>query len=153
MFFTVKSAKSRTKNMGSLKINFILSFSKIAILYLLMKTMPTDAPSGARPRVYEVVVRDLSIFILNLRAYLVSSYFTYFLTTIWLFVQLYDRVSVIFVVSDGMGVLKTLYAIVSFLRIFYNMFILVVYRSTKYINAFHEFGSDIRLYRKCNSII
>lgn len=153
MFFTVKSAKSRDKHMGSLTINFILSFCKIAILYLLMKTMPANSFNTSKPHVYEVVIRDLGIFILNLRGYLISSYFTYFLTTIWLFVQFYDRVSVIFVISDGLDILKTLYAIISFLRIAYNIFILVVYRSTKYISAFHEFGSDIRLYRKCNCVI
>lgn len=153
MFSRVSSVKGERKNMGSMRINFALSFSKIALLYLVMKTMCARSWCTTKPHIYEIVIRDLIIFALNMRGYLISSYFTYLLTTIWIFLQLYERVGIVFVFANGSNVLKILYGVVSLLRILYNLYILVAYRSSRYIRSFHEFGSDLRLYRKCNSII
>lgn len=141
------------ERMGSIKIHFILNFTRVTILCLLMRTMSSDTYRSRRPYVYEIAVRDLVIYILNIRACLIKSYFSYCLTTLWLILQIYDRICVVFGMSEGWDSLKVAYVAGSFLTLSYNLLVLLVHRSNRYIDSFHEFGSDIRLYSKCNSVI
>lgn len=80
--------KDGREKMGNAWILFLLSFSKIAMLYLLMQTTAPDPYRSDRYHIYEVVVCDMVTYIQNMRACLVRSYFSYCLTTLWLALQI-----------------------------------------------------------------
>lgn len=153
MLFRINLPRDKREKMGNIGIHFLLSFSKVAILYCIIKTIPPNADPETKPYVYEIVIRDLIIYILNVRACLIRSYFSYCLTTLWLFLQIYDRISIIFVLTKASTTLKTLYGVVSIFRFVYNLSILIFHRGSRHINSFHEFGSNFRLYSKCNIVI
>lgn len=136
------------RHMGSLVMHMFFCFCKVAALGVIMYSMPMHNKNHKCMCIYEIVVRDLIIYGLNVRAYFKYSYFSYCLTTLILVLQIFDRTVVIYTNREHMTVFKMLYAVSQVLCILYNFYILVAYRETMHLYTFHEFGSNISLYSK-----
>ncbi|KAI4291238.1 hypothetical protein PAPHI01_0512 [Pancytospora philotis] len=138
---------------GSLLVDFPLCMLKAIILFSIMRRIPGDCNVWRNTFLFELIFRDLTVFLMNTYAYTKASYFSYTISFILLVLQTYDRTMVLLVRVRSQDTLKALYFVFFFSSLAYVAAVLVYYRNFSYIKAFHDFGPDTRLYSKCKLVI
>ena len=138
----VMEKNNENKAMGNIGVLFSITCAKILLLGI------TDTHFRSMHfETIELILRDIMVLIMDVRAALTYSYFSYILSlllTIMTYVhrnQLpsgshHTTIAILEVVVYGIGIL-------------YNVYVLVAYYPEAKIYAFNRFRSNLELYGKC----